>query len=61
MNHKTLGTMNVVGQALNMTATPQPDTLRMATPELGEHTDDILSELGYDDDKIKSLHGSEIV
>ena len=61
VNHKTLGTMNVVGQALNMTATPQPDTLRMATPELGEHTDDILSELGYDDDKIKSLHGSEIV
>ncbi|MFT6581139.1 MAG: formyl-CoA transferase [Alphaproteobacteria bacterium] len=61
VNHKTLGTMNVVGQALNMTATPQPDTLRMATPELGEHTDDILAELGYDDNKIKSLHGSDIV
>jgi crotonobetainyl-CoA:carnitine CoA-transferase CaiB-like acyl-CoA transferase len=61
VDHKTLGTMNVVGQALNMTATPQPDTLRMATPELGEHTDDILAELGYDNEKIKSLHGSDIV
>ncbi|MBL4719964.1 MAG: CoA transferase [Alphaproteobacteria bacterium] len=61
VHHKNLGTMKVVGQALNMTATPQPDTLRMATPELGEHTDDILAELGYDNDKIASLHGADIV
>jgi crotonobetainyl-CoA:carnitine CoA-transferase CaiB-like acyl-CoA transferase len=61
VNHKSLGTMNVVGQALNMTGTPQPDTLRMATPELGEHTDDVLAELGYDPDKIAALHNGDIV
>jgi len=61
VNHKSLGTMNVVGQALNMTGTPQPDTLRMATPELGEHTDDVLAELGYDTDKIAALHNGDIV
>jgi crotonobetainyl-CoA:carnitine CoA-transferase CaiB-like acyl-CoA transferase len=61
VNHKNLGTMNVVGQALNMTGTPQPDTLRMATPELGEHTDDVLAELGYDSDKIAALHSGDIV
>ena len=61
VNHKSLGTMNVVGQALNMTGTPQPDTLRMATPELGEHTDDVLAELGYDTDKIAALHNDDIV
>ncbi|MDC0986590.1 CaiB/BaiF CoA-transferase family protein [Alphaproteobacteria bacterium] len=61
VNHKSLGTLNVVGQALNMTGTPQPDTLRMATPELGEHTDDVLAELGYDTDKIAALHNGDIV
>ena len=61
VEHKNLGTMSVVGQALNMTGTPQPDTLRMATPELGEHTDDVLSELGYDADKIAALHSGDIV
>jgi crotonobetainyl-CoA:carnitine CoA-transferase CaiB-like acyl-CoA transferase len=61
VNHKSLGTMNVVGQALNMTGTPQPDTLRMATPELGEHTDDVLAELGYGTDKIAALHNGDIV
>ena len=61
VEHKNLGTMKVVGQALNMTATPQPDQLRMATPELGEHTDDILSELGYDTNKISALHDQNIV
>jgi formyl-CoA transferase len=61
VNHKTLGTMKIVGQALNMTGTPQPDTMRLATPELGEHTDDVLAELGYDADKIAALHGENIV
>jgi len=59
--HKDLGAMKIVGQALNMTATPQPDRVRLATPELGEHTDDILTELGYGADKISALHDQEIV
>jgi len=59
--HKNLGAMKIVGQALNMTATPQPDQVRMATPELGEHTDEILTELGYETDKISDLHDQDIV
>jgi len=46
---------------LNLTETPQPDTYRMATPDIGEHTDDILKELGYDDAKIAALHANAII
>ncbi|MEK9724520.1 MAG: CaiB/BaiF CoA-transferase family protein [Rhodospirillaceae bacterium] len=59
--HDSLGAMKVVGQALNLTATPQPEQLRMATPELGEHTDQILADLGYGPDKIAELHDRDVV
>ena len=61
VQHSDLGELKVVGQAVNLTTTPQPDTLRMATPDIGEHTDEILAELGYDADKIAALHKNDIV
>jgi crotonobetainyl-CoA:carnitine CoA-transferase CaiB-like acyl-CoA transferase len=32
-----------------------------ATPELGEHTEEILAELGYDAPQIAELRGRKIV
>jgi crotonobetainyl-CoA:carnitine CoA-transferase CaiB-like acyl-CoA transferase len=61
VQHAELGELKVVGQAVNLTTTPQPDTLRRATPDLGEHTDEILAELGYDAEKIAALHKKDIV
>jgi formyl-CoA transferase len=54
VHHPVLGQIQVVGQPINMSAAPQPDAMR-ATPELGEHTEAILSELGYDSPSVAAL------
>jgi len=58
--HPVLGDIRVVGQPINMTDNPQPETLG-PTPELGQHTDAILAELGYDTAAIADLHARGIV
>ena len=47
VRHPTLGDIEVVGQPFTLTDAPQPESMR-PTPELGEHTDAILGELGFD-------------
>ena len=38
-----------------------PSSLRTATPERGEHTDEILRALGYDADTIGRLRAEKVV
>jgi formyl-CoA transferase len=51
--HPALGTLRTLGSPIKMTQTP-PDVTRRA-PQLGEHTNDVLSEAGYDEDAIAAL------
>ena len=53
--------MTIVGQPINLTATPQPASMRLPCPQLGEHTDDVLAGLGYDQAQIADLHERGIV
>jgi crotonobetainyl-CoA:carnitine CoA-transferase CaiB-like acyl-CoA transferase len=61
MEHQRLGELQVVGQAINMTRTPEPARMRLATPDLGEHSAEILRDLGYSDAAIADLRAREVV
>ncbi len=60
IDHPKLGRLAAVGQAINMTRTPEPEALR-PTPDLGEHTDAILHEFGYDEKQIAGLRARAVV
>ena len=61
VDHGSLGEIDLVGQAINLSRTPEPERLRMATPEFGEHTNEILQELGYDLDQLEALKKREVI
>lgn len=57
--HPAAGRMRSTRGAARFSATPQEE-IRLA-PELGENTDDVLTELGYDAEKIASLRSDDVV
>ena len=57
IKHPKLGEIKVVGNPINLTASPQPKRLK-PTPDLGQHTDKVLKGLGYDRKTIKALRAS---
>jgi formyl-CoA transferase len=57
--HKVLGEVEVIGQAIELSRTPW--SVRSATPELGEHTDQILAQLGYSAAEVETLKAKGVV
>jgi crotonobetainyl-CoA:carnitine CoA-transferase CaiB-like acyl-CoA transferase len=54
------GSVDLIASPLaKMSASPA--TIRMAPPMLGEHTDAILSELGYDEAQVTALRDAKVV
>ena len=54
-----LGAQTLVGQAFHLSRTDS--SLASATPELGEHTDDILAGIGYSAAEIAGLRARNII
>jgi len=59
VTHNTLGEIEVIGQAIELSRTPW--SVRSATPEQGEHTDEVLGELGYGSAEIAALRAGKVV
>jgi len=60
IKHPKLGDIKVVGNPINLTATPQPKKLK-PTPELGQHNDAVLKSLGMSAKKIKELRAGGVI
>jgi crotonobetainyl-CoA:carnitine CoA-transferase CaiB-like acyl-CoA transferase len=57
--HKVLGDVEVIGQPIELSRTPW--SIRSASPEPGEHTATVLSELGYSANEIAALRAGKVV
>jgi crotonobetainyl-CoA:carnitine CoA-transferase CaiB-like acyl-CoA transferase len=59
VHHPTLGDIRLVGQPVELSRTPPG--VATPTPEPGEHTAEILTELGYDETGVARLKAAQIV
>ena len=58
-DHTLLGPMRSNAPIVQMSGTPT--RIQRASPALGEHTDDILSEVGFDDAQVQRLRDGGVV
>ena len=59
VDHPAIGTEALVRQPVNLSRTPA--VMRRPTPECGEHTEEVLGELGLSPDEVNALRGEAVV
>ena len=59
LKHPALGEIRVINQAVGLSRTPA--TMASATPEIGQHTDEVLAEAGYSESEIAQFRKSKII
>ena len=59
VNHPRLGRFKILNQAARLARTPA--AVKTATPDIGQHTDEILAELGYRADEISELRKNKVI
>jgi len=57
--HADAGRVKMLGIPVKLSATP--GAVRRAPPRLGEHTDEIMGELGYRDEEIAGLRARDVI
>ena len=59
VEHPSAGTIEMPGVPMHFSRTPAE--IRRHPPELGEHTEAVLAELGYDEEAVARLHEDGVV
>jgi crotonobetainyl-CoA:carnitine CoA-transferase CaiB-like acyl-CoA transferase len=59
VDHPRLGKFRILNQAARLSRTPA--AVVSSTPDVGQHTDEVLAELGYSAPEIAALHAKGIV
>ncbi|SDP09722.1 CaiB/BaiF CoA-transferase family protein [Afipia sp. GAS231] len=59
VTHPRLGEIDLIAQPCEITGFDR--NLRSATPDLGEHNDEVLRSLGYDDEGIEKLKAAKAI
>ena len=59
VTNRFIGSLSVVRNAVNLSGSP--DTPYRGSPELGEHTEEILAEFGFTDEEIESVKRDGVV
>jgi crotonobetainyl-CoA:carnitine CoA-transferase CaiB-like acyl-CoA transferase len=59
VEHPEHGSLDLIRNAVRMT--DGPPTVRTPSPMTGQHTDEVLAELGLTPDEISDLHQKAIV
>jgi crotonobetainyl-CoA:carnitine CoA-transferase CaiB-like acyl-CoA transferase len=59
VEHPKMGKLKMVGSAVDLSRTPP--TIKTAPPLLGEHTEEILRDLGYDGKAVSKLREQKII
>ncbi len=59
VRHKALGEIELVAQPVTLERTPS--RMDRAAPELGEHTDEVLRGLGFEEERIAALRRRQVI
>ena len=57
--HATVGEVHSVGNPMHLSETPA--TFRLPPPTLGQHTDEVLAELGWSEADVARLRAEGVV